>query len=232
MDCNEYIEKKKIQEKKFPELRIVEFNERVNELTLRMERLGMCMGSGMINVKEQDRDILASLCRNGYYVEYVQIWGSVYIKCRSKRSWCDYYEEKVIDGRKDATQQDEKPFECIMHLMDRREEELKELAKNPPIEEVIPQALEYVHKYLPTNGKYKYQADTEHGKRAYDSKSFDAIVIRYSDNSYCGLIELARNKFGEYYMKYAMPLAGECEHKTSIENLEADIKSAVHFMTC
>ena len=232
MDYNEYIEKKKIQEKKFPELAIVEFNERVNELTLRMERLGMCMGSGMIHVKEQDRDIFAPLCRCGYYVEYVQIWGSVYIRYQSKRSWCDYYKEKVIDGQKDASQQDEKPFECIMHLMDRREEELKELAKNPTIEEVMPQALEYVRKYLPTNGKYKYQANTEHGKRAYDSKSFDAIVIRYTDDSYCGLIELTRNKFGEYYMKYAAPLAGESSFQTNLEELETDIKDAVRFLTC
>lgn len=232
MDYNEYIEKTKIQMKKFPELNSVAFNERVNELALRMERLGMCKGSGMIHVKEQDRDIFASLCRDGYYVEYVQIWGSVYIKCQSKGSWCDFYEKKVIDGQKDATQQDEKPFECIMHLMDRREEELKELAKNPAIEVILPQALEYVRKYLPTNGKYKYKADTEHGKRAYDSNAFDAIVIRYTDDSYCGLIELTRTTFGEYYMKYAKPLAGETSFQITIEELENDIKDAVRFLTC
>ena len=77
----------------------------------------------------------------------------------------------------------------------------------------------------------KYTASIEKGKRSYDYGEYYCIVIRYSDGSYCGLIQISENdNEDEYCLKYAAPLVGESNYNFNINNADDVIANVLDFL--
>lgn len=111
-------------------------------------------------------------------------------------------------------------------------EDYERMQESPSVEELLPDFLEIAKSFA---SKYTYKGggnfklSVEQGRRSYDSSSITAIVVRYPDGDYCGLMQFGKDTLN-YTAEVSVPLAGSYKSKFSLDDADKVIEDAVDFI--
>lgn len=105
------------------------------------------------------------------------------------------------------------------------------MEESPSVEELLPDFLEIAKSFA---SKHKYDGENfmlsiEKGRRGYDTSSMTAIVVRYPDGDYCGLMQFGKDTLN-YTVEVSVPLAGSYTSKFSLDDADKVIEDAVDFI--
>ena len=89
----------------------------------------------------------------------------------------------------------------------------------------IVETIEYIRSIAPS-----HKVALENGKRLYDKYSFDAVVIRNSNDQYCGLLKFDKDVNDVVNVIYATPLCGESEVMLRKSDWKEQVKNMVNFV--
>lgn len=112
------------------------------------------------------------------------------------------------------------------------QEDYERMQESPSVEELLPDFLEIAKSFA---SKYTYKGggnfklSVEQGRRSYDSSGITAIVVRYPDGDYRGLIRFDKDTLN-YTAEVSVPLAGSYTSKFSLDDAEKVIEDAVDFI--
>lgn len=123
-------------------------------------------------------------------------------------------------------------LQWLSSCVDFYSEDYKKMQDSPSVEELLPDFLEIAKSFA---SKYTYKGggnfklSVEQGRRSYDSSSIAAIVVRYPDGDYRGLIRFGKDTLN-YTAEVSVPLAGSYTSKFSLDDADKVIEHAVDFI--
>lgn len=111
-------------------------------------------------------------------------------------------------------------------------EEYERMQESPSVEELLPDFLEiaesFASKYTYKDGG-NFKLSIEKGRRGYDTSSVTAIVVRYPDGGYKGLMQFGKDTLN-YTVEVSVPLAGSYTSKFSLDDADKVIEDAVDYI--
>lgn len=111
-------------------------------------------------------------------------------------------------------------------------EDYERMQESPSVEELLPDFLEIAESFA---SKYTYKGggnfklSIEKGRRGYDTSGITAIVVRYPDGDYCGLMQFGKDALN-YTVEVSVPLAGSYTSKFSLDDVDKVIEDAVDYI--
>lgn len=124
---------------------------------------------------------------------------------------------------------------CIAYSWNSYDYKLKGYANSSDIryEDIKEEILEYAKTYIGKKHR-KFEITLSVGKRASDSKQYEAFVISYKGDkgafSQKGSFVISQNKFGDGFMEVRVPLAGETKYKFDFNDWKSTVEDAIDWI--